>query len=259
MTPVDPASWRPMPGLRSWAIASGSTTSQTAKSCWAFLPACIAKDYNRKIVNAIRTSDIRVNGEPCRIERKHQDHPPGRGHILLPRQEPPGRLPEKRRGDRHRSPHLGHGLLRRREICGERHGDPRDRRIDRARQHHECLLPGAQALHRLQGSPRHPPGQQIAYLGDPCEMDVQEEIDAYMKRIRSVMDHYLEKLPAHPDMGIIGGGGAMIQNFAGGHGLLVVTSRHGERNRLLPLRQHPKIGRRLWQKTSSSTGCTYTR
>ena len=67
-------------------------------------------------------------------------------------------------------------------------------------------------------------GAQVAYLGDVCEMDVQEEIDAYTKRIRSVMDHYLEKLPAHPDIGIIGGGGAVIQNLASGHNLIVVDN-----------------------------------
>ena len=79
--------------------------------------------------------------------------------------------------------------------------------------------------HRLQGRHRHPPGgRQVAYLGDVCEMDVQEEIDAYAKRIRSVMDHYLEKLPAHPDIGIIGGGGAVIQNLASGHNLIVVDN-----------------------------------
>ena len=41
-------------------------------------------------------------------------------------------------------------------------------------------------------------GAQVAYLGDACEMDVQEEIDAYAKRIRSVMDHYLESSPLIP-------------------------------------------------------------
>ena len=54
-------------------------------------------------------------------------------------------------------------------------------------------------------------------------MDVREEINAYVNQIRSVMDHYLEKLPAHPDLGIIGGGGAMIKDFAGRHGLLIVS------------------------------------
>ncbi len=66
-------------------------------------------------------------------------------------------------------------------------------------------------------------GTQVAYLGDTCEIDVQEEIDAYAKRIRSVMDHYFEKLPAHPDMGIIGGGGAVIKDLANGRNLLVVN------------------------------------
>ena len=66
-------------------------------------------------------------------------------------------------------------------------------------------------------------GAQVSYLGDACEMDVREEIDAYGKRIRSVMDHYLEKLPAHPDIGIIGGGGAAIKDIATGHNLIVAA------------------------------------
>ena len=70
-----------------------------------------------------------------------------------------------------------------------------------------------------------------------------------MQRIDSVMDHYLEKLPAHPDLGIIGGGGAVIKDFAGGHGLLIVSEPvDGERDRVLALRQERKIGRRPMAK-----------
>ena len=59
--------------------------------------------------------------------------------------------------------------------------------------------------------------RQITHLGTLCKIDVQEEIDGYVKRIHSVMDHYLEKLPVHVDVGIIGGGGAMIKDLSGRH------------------------------------------
>ena len=63
----------------------------------------------------------------------------------------------------------------------------------------------------------------MTYLGETYKMDVREEIDAYTKQACSVIDHYLEKLPLRPDLGIIGGGGAIIKDLAGRHNLLVVN------------------------------------
>ncbi len=60
-------------------------------------------------------------------------------------------------------------------------------------------------------------------MGAPCPVDVQQEVNGYVHQIDSFVDHYLEKLPAHPDLGVIGGGGAMIKDFAGRHGLLIVS------------------------------------
>lgn len=51
---------------------------------------------------------------------------------------------------------------------------------------------------------------QITYLGTPCAVDVREEVIRYTQRISSVMDRYLEKLPVQPDVGIMGGGGAVV-------------------------------------------------
>jgi hypothetical protein len=66
-------------------------------------------------------------------------------------------------------------------------------------------------------------GKQINYMGAPCPVDVREEVNGYVHQIDSFVDHYLEKLPTHPDLGVIGGGGAMIKDFAGRHGLLIVS------------------------------------
>lgn len=62
-------------------------------------------------------------------------------------------------------------------------------------------------------------GKQVTYLGDVYGLDVREEIEAYAKSISSVISRYLEKLPRHPDLGIIGGGGAAIKEL--------LTSRYG--------------------------------
>ena len=70
-------------------------------------------------------------------------------------------------------------------------------------------------------------------MGTPCPVDVREEVNGYVHQIDSFVDHYLEKLPAHPDLGVIGGGGAMIKDFGGRHGLLIVRAGDGERNRVL--------------------------
>lgn len=51
---------------------------------------------------------------------------------------------------------------------------------------------------------------QITYLGTTYAIDVREEIMRYTQRINSIMDRYLEKLPVQPDVGIMGGGGAVV-------------------------------------------------
>ena len=51
---------------------------------------------------------------------------------------------------------------------------------------------------------------QITYLGTPYAIDVREELTRYTQPLNSVMDRYLEKLPVPPDVGILGGGGAVV-------------------------------------------------
>ncbi len=66
---------------------------------------------------------------------------------------------------------------------------------------------------------------QTTYLGTTYAMDVREEAIGYTQRISSVLDRYLEKLPVQPDIGIMGGGGAVVIkdliNFK--HRLLMVS------------------------------------
>jgi hypothetical protein len=41
-------------------------------------------------------------------------------------------------------------------------------------------------------------------------LDITEEINRYARRLESVIDRYLEKLPVRPDVGVLGGGGAVV-------------------------------------------------
>jgi actin-like ATPase involved in cell morphogenesis len=53
--------------------------------------------------------------------------------------------------------------------------------------------------------------RQITHLGTRYAVDARdEEIARYTQRIDSVLDRYLEKLPVPPDVGILGGGGALV-------------------------------------------------
>jgi hypothetical protein len=65
----------------------------------------------------------------------------------------------------------------------------------------------------------------ITHLGTRYPLDTRDEIARYTQRIDSVLDRYLEKLPVTPDIGILGGGGALVlkdmANFR--HRLLLIS------------------------------------
>ncbi len=65
----------------------------------------------------------------------------------------------------------------------------------------------------------------ITHLGIRYAVDIRDEIARYVQRIDSVLDRYLEKLPVPPDVGLLGGGGALVirdlANFK--HRLLLVA------------------------------------
>lgn len=65
---------------------------------------------------------------------------------------------------------------------------------------------------------------QMTHLGITYTLDINEEVNRYARRFESVMDRYLEKLPIRPDVGIMGGGGAVVIRdlVSFGHRLLMV-------------------------------------
>ena len=52
-------------------------------------PGMYSKDYSQKILERHKDVGHKDKGRALPDQRERQDHPPGRGHILLPRQEPP--------------------------------------------------------------------------------------------------------------------------------------------------------------------------
>lgn len=53
---------------------------------------------------------------------------------------------------------------------------------------------------------------QVTHLGIPYALDINEEVNRYARRFESVMNRYLEKLPIRPDVAIMGGGGAVVMH-----------------------------------------------
>jgi len=186
-------------------------------------PGMYAKGYNRKIVNAIRTSDIRVNGDSCRISGNIRIIPQGAGIFFCHIQNYPDDFRKNVAVI-----DLGHHTLdmvffadgKYVESVTETHKIGVSLVLDNIAnaflREHRRSIGFRTALDILRG-------KQINYMGALCPVDVREEVNGYVHQIDSFVDHYLEKLPAHPDLGVIGGGGAMIKDFAGRHGLLIVS------------------------------------
>ena len=186
-------------------------------------PGLYSKDYSRKIVEAIRSSDIGVNGEPYRISGNVKIIPQGAGiffcHIL------------DHQGDLRKNVaviDIGHNTV---DMVFFAQG----KYVESATESQEIgvslvlhsIMKAFYREHRLpidfEAALDILRGREITYLGKAYAVDVQKEIDAYGKRIRSVIGRYLEKLPHHPDLGIIGGGGAAIRDLSSGHNLLTVS------------------------------------
>jgi hypothetical protein len=68
-----------MPGLPFWANASESTTPPGAKIVLGVPPGVYSEMYCERILEAVRKSDIRINGELCRISGDVRVIPQGAG------------------------------------------------------------------------------------------------------------------------------------------------------------------------------------
>ena len=223
-------------------------------------PGMYAKEYSRKIVDAIRASDIRVNGEPYRVSGNIRIIPQGAGIFFRHIKD----YPEDFRKNV-AVIDIGHHTV---DMVFFAEG----KYVESATESQEIgvsfvldsivnsLLSGAQALHRLQGGPRHPPGQADQLHRHPLPGG-RPGRDRWLREagllVRGPLSGEAPRScrPGHHRRGrrrderLSGQASPAHRERAG----------HGERNRVLALRQECKIGRRRWRKTSSSTGCTSTR
>ncbi len=186
-------------------------------------PGIYSRDYSRKILDAIKASDIRINGEPYRVSGSVRIIPQGAGIFFQHIKDHPDDLRKKVAVI-----DIGHNTVDMVFFAEGKYVESatESQEIGVSRVLHNIM----KAFYREHRLPIESEaacdilrGRQITYLGDAYAVDVQEEIDAYTKLIRSVIGRYLEKLPRHPDLGIIGGGGAVIKDLTGKHRLLVVS------------------------------------
>jgi hypothetical protein len=186
-------------------------------------PGVYSKEYSQEILKAIRASDIRIKGEPYRISGDVRIIPQGAGIFF--------RYVKDRPDDYRKNVvviDIGHRTMDMVFFAGGKYVENAtqthdigmsvvlDNIMDAFLREHRRRIDFKAALAILRGG-------QVTCMGEIYKMDVREEIDAYTKQACSVMDHYLEKLPLRPDLGIIGGGGAVLRDLAGRHNLLVVN------------------------------------
>ena len=186
-------------------------------------PGMYSKEYSRKIVDSIRASDIRVNGEPYRVSGNVRIIPQGAGIFF--------RHIKDHQEDRRKNVtviDIGHHTVDMVLFAEGKYVESAtesqeigvsfvlDSIVKAFYREHRLSIGFRAALDILRD-------RQIVHLGTLYKIDIQEEMDAYVRRVRSVIDRYLEKLPVHVDLGIIGGGGAVMKDLSGGHRLLLVS------------------------------------
>ena len=186
-------------------------------------PGLYSKKYSAKIIDAIRASDMMIRGEPYRVSGNVRIIPQGAGIFFSHIQDHRDDL-----GKNVAVIDIGHHTVdmvffiqgKYVESATETHKIGLSRVLDGIAnsflREYDLSIGFEAALALLQG-------REIVHLGTPYKIDVREEIDAYVKLVRSVISRYLEKLPLQPDLGIIGGGGAVIKDLGGRHNLLVVN------------------------------------
>lgn len=186
-------------------------------------PGLYSRKHSKKIIDAIKASDMRVGGEPYRISGSVRIIPQGAGIFFCHARD--------HRDDLRKNVaviDIGHHTVdmvfftegKYVESATETHKIGLSRVLDGIAnaflREYDLSIGAEAALTLLQG-------KEIVHLGTRYNVDVREEIDAYVKLVRSVISRYLEKLPLQPDLGIIGGGGAVVKGLGGRHNLLVVN------------------------------------
>ena len=161
-------------------------------------PGMYAKDYSRKIVNAIRTSDIRVKGEPCRIGGNIRIIPQGAGIFFCHIQNYPDDFRKNVAVI-----DIGHHTLdmvffadgKYVESATETHKIGVSLVLDDIAnaflREHRRPINFRTALDILRG-------KQMTYMGAPCPVDVREEVNGYVNQIDSFVDHFWRSFPLIP-------------------------------------------------------------
>ncbi len=173
-------------------------------------PGMYSRAYSQRILEAIRESDIRISGELYRISGEVRIIPQGAGIFFRHVKDRPddygknvtvldighhtvdmvlfsaGKYVENAR----ESLEMGVSLIL-------------DSIIKTFYREHRFSIGFRDALDILRSG-------QIRRLGITYILDINEEVNRYARRFETIMDRYLEKLPTRPDVGVMGGGGAVV-------------------------------------------------
>jgi hypothetical protein len=173
-------------------------------------PGTYSRAYSQRIIEAIRKAEIRINGDLYRIGGDVRIIPQGAGIFFRHLKDHPEDY-----GKNVTVIDIGHHTVDMVLFSSGKY-------VENARESREIgvslILDGiAKAFyrqHRLQIGFRDAldilHNGRVTQLGIPYTIDITEEVNRYARRFESVVDRYLEKLPIRPDVGIMGGGGAVV-------------------------------------------------
>ena len=188
-------------------------------------PGMYSRAYGQKIRDAMKRSDIRISDEPYRFNGNVKIIPQGAGIFFRHVKDHPEDFKKNVTVI-----DIGHHTVDMTLFCDGKYVESAtesqefgislilDSIIKGFYREHRFSIGFKDALDILREG-------HITHLGARFALDIRDEIARYIQRINSVLDRYLEKLPVMPDIGILGGGGALvlkdIANFK--HRLLLVS------------------------------------
>jgi hypothetical protein len=173
-------------------------------------PGMYSRSNTQKILEAVRKSEIGINGDPCRISNGIRIIPQGAGIFF--------RHIEDRPDDYRKNVaviDIGHHTVDMVLFSAGKY-------VESARESREIgvwlvldgIVKAFYREHGLQIGLRNALDilrtGQMTHLGVTYTLDASEEVNRYTWRFESVVNRYLEKLPIRPDVGVMGGGGAMV-------------------------------------------------
>ncbi len=173
-------------------------------------PGMYSRAYSQKIRDAMKQSDIRIGDEPYRFNGNVKIIPQGAGIFFRHVKDHPEDFKKKVTVI-----DIGHHTLDMTFFCDGKYVESAtesqelgislilDSTMKAFYREHRFSIGFRGALDILRDG-------QITHLGAGYAVDVRDEVARYNQRINSVLDRYVEKLPLAPDIGILGGGGALV-------------------------------------------------